>query len=114
LSEATVPPLPELLDITELAKHLRVNARHIRRLVYERRIPYIKWGHLIRFDPDEIRAWLNANRSPLGGRPPLGPTRPPVPSTPRRRPAQAEPEGSKSLDQDQLPGRWPPDRKEKP
>jgi hypothetical protein len=40
--------LPRLLDITTLATHLGVNARHIRRLVAERRIPYIKWGHLIR------------------------------------------------------------------
>ena len=36
--------------------------RHIRRLVAERRIPYIKWGHLLRFDPDEIDQWL-ARRS---------------------------------------------------
>jgi excisionase family DNA binding protein len=54
--------LPRLLDITALASHLGVNARHIRRLVAERRIPYIKWGHLIRFDPDEIAAWLDDNR----------------------------------------------------
>jgi excisionase family DNA binding protein len=54
--------LPRLLDITALAAHLGVNARHIRRLVAERRIPYIKWGHLIRFDPDEIAAWIDDNR----------------------------------------------------
>ncbi len=33
---------PRLLDITTLAEHLGVNARHIRRLVAERRIPFIK------------------------------------------------------------------------
>lgn len=54
--------LPRLLDITTLASHLGVNARHIRRLVAERRIPYIKWGHLIRFDPDEIATWIDDNR----------------------------------------------------
>lgn len=54
--------LPRLLDITTLASHLGVNARHIRRLVAERRIPYVKWGHLVRFDPDEIAAWIDDYR----------------------------------------------------
>ena len=54
--------LPELLDIPAIAEHLGVQPRHIRRLVHEKRIPYIKWGHLIRFDPTDITEWLNANR----------------------------------------------------
>ena len=54
--------LPELLDVNELAQHLGVNVRHVRRLVAERRIPFIKWGHLLRFDPDEIVDWLEYNR----------------------------------------------------
>lgn len=53
---------PRLLDITSLAEHLGVNARHVRRLVAERRIPFIKWGHLIRFDPAEIAVWIDAYR----------------------------------------------------
>lgn len=53
---------PALLDITTLAKLLCVNTRHVRRLVAERRIPFIKWGHLIRFDPVEIEKWLNGFR----------------------------------------------------
>lgn len=56
--------LPELLDIPALAEHLGVQPRHIRRLVHEKRIPYIKWGHLIRFDPTDITGWLAANRRP--------------------------------------------------
>lgn len=56
--------LPELLDIPALAEHLGVQPRHIRRLVHEKRIPYIKWGHLIRFDPTDITEWLNTNRRP--------------------------------------------------
>lgn len=46
--------LPRLLDIAGVAEHLAVSERHVRRLVAERRIPYVKWGHLLRFDPDEI------------------------------------------------------------
>ena len=57
-----VDGMPKLLDITSLAEHLGVNARHVRRLVAERRIPFIKWGHLIRFDPVEIREWIDAYR----------------------------------------------------
>jgi excisionase family DNA binding protein len=60
--------LPDLLDIPRLATHLGVNVRHIRRLVAERRIPYVKWGHLVRFDPREIAAWLDdARRPPAAG-----------------------------------------------
>lgn len=61
--------LPDLLDITQLAEHLDVQPRHIRRLVHEKRIPYIKWGHLIRFDPADITEWLDTNRQPQGPRP---------------------------------------------
>ncbi|HEY8058741.1 MAG TPA: helix-turn-helix domain-containing protein [Acidimicrobiales bacterium] len=57
-----VDVLPTLMDITSLAEHLGVGPRHVRRLVAERRIPFIKWGHLIRFDPDEVRDWIDENR----------------------------------------------------
>ncbi len=55
-------PLTPLLNITEVADVLGVDVRHVRRLVYERRIPYLKWGHLLRFDPDETSAWLDDTR----------------------------------------------------
>ncbi len=57
-------PPRELVDIDWVAKRLGVAVRHIRRLVAERRIPFIKWGHLLRFDPDEIEAWLDGVRMP--------------------------------------------------
>jgi excisionase family DNA binding protein len=56
-----------LIDLPQLADRLGVNHRHIRRLVAERRIPYLKWGHLLRFDPDEIDRWLDdARQQPRG------------------------------------------------
>ncbi|WCO68718.1 helix-turn-helix domain-containing protein [Iamia majanohamensis] len=64
-TEHPTPPtsdLPHLVDIATLADHLGVDVRHIRRLVSERRIPFIKWGHLLRFDPTEITAWIDDNR----------------------------------------------------
>lgn len=51
-----------LIDLPAVAQRLGVNQRHVRRLVAERRIPFVKWGHLLRFDPAEIEDWLNAGR----------------------------------------------------
>ena len=61
--KSTTPqPLSRLLTITEVAEALGVEVRHVRRLVHERRIPFIKWGHLLRFDPADINAWIDAYR----------------------------------------------------
>jgi excisionase family DNA binding protein len=53
-----------LLTIAEVADALGVDVRHVRRLVHERRIPYVKWGHLLRFDVAEIAEWVDAHRRP--------------------------------------------------
>jgi excisionase family DNA binding protein len=58
-----------LLDIAEVAETLGVDVRHVRRLVFERRIPYIKWGHLLRFDPEDIAAWIDSCRRAPANRP---------------------------------------------
>lgn len=77
-------PLPRLLSITEVADSLGVEVRHVRRLVHERRVPFIKWGHLLRFDPDEIQAWIDTHRRRSG-------LTPGVPFSPRRRSAPTAP-----------------------
>jgi excisionase family DNA binding protein len=51
-----------LLDYQELADWLNDTVRHLRRLVDEDRIPYVKVGHFVRFDPDRISQWLDDNR----------------------------------------------------
>jgi len=61
---ASPEPLPQLLTIDQLAERLGVSIRHIRRLVAERRVPYLKVGWLVRFDPAEITAWLDDARHP--------------------------------------------------
>ena len=53
-----------LLDIDAVAEQLAVTPRHIRRLVAERRIPYLKVGRFIRFEPAEIDTWLEGTRRP--------------------------------------------------
>jgi excisionase family DNA binding protein len=48
-----------------------VTKRFVRRLVDERRIPYLKVGRLVRFDPVDIDRWLNERRveaAVIGGR----------------------------------------------
>jgi excisionase family DNA binding protein len=66
-------PLPHLLTIDQLAEHLGVTQRHVRRLVAEKRVPYLKWRRFIRFDPDEIAAWLDNARQPEAGQLPSRP-----------------------------------------
>jgi excisionase family DNA binding protein len=56
-----------LLDIAGVADYLGVSVRHIRRLVAERRIPHIKWGSKLHFDPDEIDTWVDRHRWPERG-----------------------------------------------
>lgn len=51
-----------LMDLAAVAHRLGVNQRPRPEAVAERRIPFLKWGHLLRFDPTEIEDWLNAGR----------------------------------------------------
>jgi excisionase family DNA binding protein len=53
---------PGLISIPELAELLGSTPRHVRRLVADRRIPYLKIGGKIRFDPVEIALWLDIQR----------------------------------------------------
>jgi excisionase family DNA binding protein len=50
--------LPVLLDQSALAAHLGITERHVRRLVAERRIPFVKVGRFVRFDPAAVTEWL--------------------------------------------------------
>ena len=47
-----------LLTIDAVAEALSVTRRHIQRLVAERRIPFLKVGRFIRFDPAALNEWL--------------------------------------------------------
>lgn len=51
-----------LLDIPALAERLAVSERFVRRLVHERRVPYLKVGHFVRFDPRDIDELLRTSR----------------------------------------------------
>jgi excisionase family DNA binding protein len=51
-----------LLDVDEVADSLGVTNRFVRRLVAERRIPFVKVGKFVRFDPVEISQWIDRQR----------------------------------------------------
>ncbi len=56
--------LPQLLSMDQLAERLGVTRRHVRRLVDERRVPFLRVGRFIRFDPQQVATWLDSNRVP--------------------------------------------------
>jgi excisionase family DNA binding protein len=46
---ADIDTLSELVSIEQLADRLGITVRHVRRLVADKRIPYLKAGKLVRF-----------------------------------------------------------------
>jgi len=66
---------PALMDVDGLAQWLATTTRHVRRLVAEKRVPYVKVGHFVRFDRDDIAVWIEeqkvgAESTPIDGQPP--------------------------------------------
>ena len=51
-----------LLDVEAVADALGVTPRHVQRLVSERRIPFLKVGRFVRFDPGALNVWLDQQR----------------------------------------------------
>ncbi|MHB8438530.1 MAG: helix-turn-helix domain-containing protein [Acidimicrobiales bacterium] len=50
------------LTLSEAASHLNVTDRYVRRLVAERRVPYLKVGRLLRFREADLDAYLESCR----------------------------------------------------
>ena len=51
-----------LMAVDDVATRLGVSVRFVRRLVAERRIPYLKVGKFVRFDPRELEEWIDECR----------------------------------------------------
>lgn len=51
-----------MLSIPEVAHALGVSPRWVRRAVIEHRLPYVKVGRLVRFDSDDVEAFIASNR----------------------------------------------------
>lgn len=56
-----VESLEPLLDVAGAAQMLATSERHIRKLIYERRIPYVKVGGKVRFRQQALDRWIEAN-----------------------------------------------------
>jgi len=54
--------MDRLLTLAEVAERLNTTPRHVRRLVFERRIAYRKLGRYVRFHPDDVAEYVAAHR----------------------------------------------------
>ena len=62
--EEALPASRVLIDVAALAELLGVTQRFVRRLIAEDRVPFLKIGKFVRFDPREIDQWINDTRHP--------------------------------------------------
>ena len=64
---ATLTAHHRLFDIDVLAAWLTITPRHVRRLVAEKRVPFVKVGHFVRFDPEDITRWIEEQKVLIDG-----------------------------------------------
>lgn len=50
-----------LIDMYAAAERLGVTRRHVRGLVDQRRIPFVKVGRFVRFNPRALDLWIEEN-----------------------------------------------------
>lgn len=55
---------PSLIDLPAVAERLGVNQRYVRRLVADKRIPVVKLGRLLRFEPADVEELIAGARRP--------------------------------------------------
>lgn len=52
-----------LLDVQDVAERLNVSAAYVRRrMIFERRIPYVKIGRHVRIDEKDLEAYIDRGR----------------------------------------------------
>jgi excisionase family DNA binding protein len=60
--------LDRLLTVEETANRLGTSVRFVRRLVFQRRIPYVKVGRHVRIAASDLEAFIAAGRVEAGTR----------------------------------------------
>jgi excisionase family DNA binding protein len=63
--------LDTLLSVEQAAEHLGTSVRFVRRLVFERRIAYVKVGRHVRIAARDLDAFIRARRVEVGQHPSL-------------------------------------------
>jgi excisionase family DNA binding protein len=61
VDDAASIDIPRLVSGQRIAECLGITERHVKRLVAERRIPFVKVGRFIRFDTEAIARWIAAS-----------------------------------------------------
>ncbi len=54
----------KLWQVPRVASELTVSEAHVYRMVREKRIPFLRIGKALRFDPKDIQAYLDERRVP--------------------------------------------------
>jgi excisionase family DNA binding protein len=54
--------LKRLLNIKEGAALLNISENTLRQWVHQRRVPMVKLGKAVRFDPEDLQKFIEANR----------------------------------------------------
>jgi excisionase family DNA binding protein len=53
---------PRLLDIRQASQFLAISVSTLYGWVWQRRIPFVKIGRTVRFDMEDLKAFIQANR----------------------------------------------------
>jgi len=62
VGEGRSPELDTLLSVEQAAERLGTSVRFVRRLVFERRIAFVKVGRHVRICPADLDAFIEAGR----------------------------------------------------
>jgi len=65
------PKLDTLLTVEQAAERLGTSVRFVRRLVFQRRIAYVKLGRHVRIPARDLDAFIAAGRVDVGELPPV-------------------------------------------
>jgi excisionase family DNA binding protein len=71
VGEGRTPELDTLLSVEQAAERLGTTPRFVRRLVFERRIAYVKLGRHVRIAGRDLEAFIAAGRVKAGEFPTL-------------------------------------------
>jgi excisionase family DNA binding protein len=63
LNQSPVPMAPLLLTPKEARSILRIGERKLFELTKEGTIPCVRIGRLVRYDPADLRTWIEANKN---------------------------------------------------
>lgn len=54
---------PRLLTIKQAAEYLNATVWFVRTLAWDKKVPYVKWGHRVAFDRADLDRFVEARKS---------------------------------------------------